>query len=96
MGGRKNTPVKDRFFENETLSLLTGEVSQSSQDSFCNDESHEFLQLSRLLYTINYIDNIANVKKLMLIQATLLHGSILENRLHHSRDRKYPRNLILI
>ena len=32
----------------------------------------------------------------MFILATLMHGSISDNGLHHSGEIKYPRNLILI
>ena len=34
LGGRKKTPAKDKFFESKTPSLLTGEVSTATQDSF--------------------------------------------------------------
>ena len=77
-------------------------MSQAAQDSFCKYEYCEFSQLKQLLSTFNYIDYVANVKKMMhryckrLIQVTLLRGSILENCLHNSGDRKDPIKLMLI
>ena len=77
-------------------------MSQAAQDSFCKYEYCEFSQLNQLLSTFNYIDYVANVKKMVhryckrLIQVTLLRGSILENFLHNSGDRKDPIKLVLI
>ena len=49
-----------------------------------------------LLSTLNYIDHVSNVKKLLLRRSELLCRSILDNFLHHSGDIKYPRKFILI
>ena len=96
MGGQKKIPANDIFCNNKTPSLLIVYVSQASKDNVCNFESCDLLQLRWLLSNLNYIYHVANVKKLMLRLAVLLCGSILENQLHHSGDRKYPRKLILI
>ena len=96
MGVRKKTPAQYNFGENESPTLLKGEVSQADKDSFCNNEYHEFLQLLQLIHTPNNIDHVANTKKLLLRQAALLCGSISENILHHPGERKDPRKLILI
>ena len=69
---------------------------QAYQDSFCDNKCHELLQLPLLLSTLNHIDNVANINKLVLIRSALLCGSILEYHLHHSVEIKYPRKLILI
>ena len=82
MGSRKKTPAQDIFCENEPPSLLTGEVSQDAQELFCGYLSHSFLQLLRSLSTLNDIDHVANVKKLLAIQAELMYRSILDNHLH--------------
>ena len=71
-------------------------MSQAAQDCFCDNESRDLLQMTRLLYTLNDIDHISNVKKMLFGQATLLRGSIWENYLHHSGERNYPRKLMLI
>ena len=92
----KKTPAQDIFFENESPSSLTGEVYQATQDSFCDNESHELLKIPRLLSTLNYIDHVDNVNKIMLMLSALLCGSILENRLYHSGQIKNPRKLVLI
>ena len=75
---------------------MNGDVSQAAQDCFCDNESRDLLQMTRLLYTLNDIDHISNVKKMLFGQATLLRGSIWENYLHHSGERNYPRKLMLI
>ena len=71
-------------------------MSQSAQDSFFENESHDFLQLPQLPSTVNYIDSVANFKRLLFRQVALLHGSILENILHRSGEIKDPRKLIFI
>ena len=71
-------------------------MSQADQGSFFDNDSHDFLQLPRLLSALSYIDLIANVKKLLFRRAVLLCGSILINRLHRSGDRKDPIKLVLI
>ena len=96
MGGHKNTPAKDNFCDTYNPSLLTGDVSQASQDSFCVNEYCDFLQILLLIFILNKIGPVFNVKNLMLRQAILLYRSILENCLYHSGDRKYPIKLILI
>ena len=96
MGGGKKTPAKDIFCWNKTPSLLKLEVYQAAQDSFWNNESHDFLQLLQLLYTLNDTDHAANVKSMLLKWAPLLCESILDHSLHYSGDRKDPRKLILI
>ena len=88
MGGHKKTPPQDNFCENDSPFSLTEEVYQSARDFFCNNESHELLQLPRLLYTLNFIDHVVNIKNMLLRQAALMRGSILENYLYHSTERK--------
>ena len=66
MGALKKTPSKDDFCEKDTPSLLIVEVSQDYQGSFCDNESHELLQLTWLLSILNYMDHINNVKRLLL------------------------------
>ena len=83
-------------FENDPPSSLTVEMSQAAHDSFCNNESHEFLKLMQLLTTLKYIYHVANVNKLLLIIEVLLCGSTLDNSLHHLGKIKDPRKLILI
>ena len=82
--------------KNETPSLLKGDVYQAAQDSFCDNESHDFLKRMQLVSTLNSIDHVSNIKKLLLRRASLLRGSILDHILHHSGDKKNPMTLILI
>ena len=96
MASCKNIPAKDNFGNNKIHSLLTRYVYQAAHEMFCDDEYCDFLKLPLLLSTLNYIDHVYNVKNLMLIWATLLLGSILENRLHQPGYRKCPRKLIFI
>ena len=62
----------DDFFENDTPYLLTIYVSQADQDSFCDNESHDFLQMPQFLSILDNIDHVTNVKKLMFRQTTIL------------------------
>ena len=96
MGGQNKTPDQDNSCKNYSPPLLTGQVSQSAKDIFCNNESHDFLQLPQLISTPNCIDHVTNIKKLLLRREALLRGSILENSLHQSGEIKDPMKLILI
>ena len=69
---------------------------QSAQNSFGENKFHDLLQLPQVLYTLNNISQVANVKKVLLIKAALLHGSILENSLHHSEEINDTMKLFLI
>ena len=73
-GSFKKNPARYDYCENDSPSLLTGEVSQAAQDSFCGNYSHDFLQLPQLILTLNNIDHVANVKKLLLRLLSMLHG----------------------
>ena len=95
-GSFKKNPARYDYCENDSPSLLTGEVSQAAQDSFCGNYSHDFLQLPQLISTPNCIDHVTNIKKLLLRREALLRGSILENSLHQSGEIKDPMKLILI
>ena len=64
-GGLKKTPDKDNFCDNDTPSLFTVDVSQDAQDSFCGDESCEFLKMSWLISIFGNIDHVDNAKNLM-------------------------------
>ena len=96
MGDHKKNPAKAIFCENDTPYLLTGDVSQAAQESFCDNEYHNFLQLMQFIPSLNYVEHVENVNDMPSGQATLLRGSILETILHHLGYIKYPRKIVLI
>ena len=96
MYGRKKTPAQDNIYGNCPPSPLKGEVYQAAQDSFFENEYHDFLQLPQLISTLNHIYPFANVNNMLLRLAALMHGLILGNCLHHSGELKDPRKLVLI
>ena len=85
LGGRK-----DRYCPWDS-----DKVSSAVLDSFCDNESTDFLKLSRLLSTFRLQDHAANVEAL-LHRAAILRGQIFESRILHECAAKDPRTMMLV